>query len=66
MSLDELVEARFKRFRAYGAMTILDQPTEPAARTGFGDRLRNMLTAKPSRPSFPGARDDVAPGREEV
>jgi acetyl-CoA carboxylase carboxyl transferase subunit alpha len=66
MSLDDLVEARFRRFRAYGAMTVLDQPAEPAPRNGFGDRLRNMLTAKPSRPSLNGARQDVPPGREEV
>ncbi len=66
LSLDELVEARFKRFRAFGAMTVLDQPTEPAAGPGIAGRLRNLLSAKPSLPSFNGIRRDAPPGREEV
>ena len=57
LSLDELVEARFQRFRAYGPYTVADQPAAPPARTGITDRLRGLLS---------GVRRQVASGREEV
>jgi acetyl-CoA carboxylase carboxyl transferase subunit alpha len=64
--LDELVEARFQRFRAYGPYVVADQPAAPPERAGIGDRLRGLLHSRPSMPPFPGIRRDVPPGREEV
>jgi acetyl-CoA carboxylase alpha subunit len=64
--LDELVEARFKRFRAYGPYAVADQPAAPQERAGIADRLRGLLNARPSMPQFPGTRRDEPPGREEV
>ena len=46
LSLDELVEARFRRYRSYGPFTIADQPPAPAEKPGIADRLRGMLGAK--------------------
>ncbi len=63
--LDELVEARFRRFRAYGPYVVADQPAAPPERAGIGDRLRGLF-ARPSMPPFPGIRRDGPPGREEV
>ncbi len=57
LSLDELVEARFQRFRAYGPYTVADRPAAPPERTGITDRLRGLVS---------GVRRQVAPGREEV
>jgi len=57
LSLDELVEARFQRFRAYGPYTVADQPAAPPERTGITDRLRGLVS---------GVRRQVASGREEV
>jgi acetyl-CoA carboxylase carboxyl transferase alpha subunit len=57
LTLDELVEARFQRYRAYGPYTVADQPAVPPARNGLTDRIRGLL----SGPRRPGAS-----GREEV
>ena len=57
LSLDELVEARFQRFRAYGPYTVADRPAAPPGRTGITDRLRGLVS---------GVRRQVASGREEV
>ena len=57
LSLDELVEARFQRYRAYGPYTVADQPAPPPERTGLTDRLRGL---------FSGARRQSPSGREEV
>jgi acetyl-CoA carboxylase carboxyl transferase alpha subunit len=46
LSLDELVEARFQRYRAYGPFTVADQPAAPPARNGLTDRLRGLLSRK--------------------
>src|SRR5664280_2000211 len=67
MSLDDLVEARFRRFRAYGPYVVADQPAPPPERTGITDRLRGLFSnmpSLPSMPSMPGTRHDVPPGRE--
>ena len=64
--LDELVEARFKKFRVMGPYIVADQPAPPPERTGIADRLRGLLSNRTSMPSLPGARGDVPPGREEV
>ena len=42
--LDELIEARYRRYRALGAFTTLDvEPVAIPERPGFTDRLRNLL-----------------------
>ena len=67
--LDELVEARYRRFRAIGAYREVEAPP-PAIpeRPGLADRLRNLLD--PGRwsgvPSNPAARRDELPARDEV
>jgi len=49
-----------------GPYVVADQPAAPPERTGIADRLRGLLSNRPSMPSLPGARSDVPPGREEV
>ena len=66
MPLDELVEARFKKFRVMGPYIVADRPPAPPEHIGIADRLRGLLSSRPSMPSLPGARRDVPPGREEV
>ena len=63
--LDELVEARFKKFRVMGPYIVADRPPAPLERPGITDRLRGLLSNMPSLPSMPGARHDVPRGREE-
>jgi acetyl-CoA carboxylase carboxyl transferase subunit alpha len=65
MPLDDLVEARFKKFRALGPYTVADRPAAPPEPVGFADRLRGLLT-KPTMPHFPGSRRTGPSGREEV
>jgi acetyl-CoA carboxylase carboxyl transferase alpha subunit len=57
LSLDELVEARFQRYRAYGPYTVADQPAAPPARVGIAGRLRGLLS---------GTLRQGPSGREEV
>ena len=64
--LDELVEARFKRYRAYGPFTVADRPAAPPERIGIADRLRGLLAGRPSMPAFHGTRRDAPSDREEV
>jgi acetyl-CoA carboxylase carboxyl transferase alpha subunit len=66
LTLDELVEARFQRYRAYGPFTVADRPAAPPERTGITDRLRGLLTGRPSMPTFPGTRRGGPSGPEEV
>jgi acetyl-CoA carboxylase carboxyl transferase alpha subunit len=66
---DELVEARYARFRSLGAYREVDAPpTPPVVRPGIGDRLRNLLD--PGRwsgiSSIPAGRRDELPARDEV
>jgi acetyl-CoA carboxylase carboxyl transferase subunit alpha len=65
MSLDDLVEARFRKFRALGPYTVADRPAAPPERVSIADRLRGLLT-KPTMPTFPGTRRTGPSGREEV
>ncbi len=65
MSLDDLVEARFKKFRVMGPYVVSDRPTAPRERVGIADKLRGLL-ARPSMPPFPGPRRTGRSGREEV
>ena len=63
--VDELVESRYKRYRAYGPYTVDERTSTPPERTGIADRLRGLLATRPSMP-FPGARRNGPSGREEV
>jgi acetyl-CoA carboxylase carboxyl transferase alpha subunit len=62
--VDDLVEARYRRFRAMGPYTELAAtPTPPVERPGLADRLRNLFD--PGRwPASPGR--DEPPARDEV
>jgi acetyl-CoA carboxylase carboxyl transferase alpha subunit len=64
--VDDLVEARYKRYRAYGPYTIADRPAAPPERAGIADRLRGLLASRPSMPPFPGTRRAGPSGREEM
>ena len=64
LSADELVEARYRRFRELGPYTeVATAPPAPAERTGIADRLRNIFD--PNR--WPaGAGRDEPPARDGV
>ena len=62
--IDDLVEARYRRYRAYGPYSIADRPAAPPERTGIADRLRGLLATRPSMP-FPGPRRPGSSSREE-
>jgi acetyl-CoA carboxylase carboxyl transferase subunit alpha len=64
--VDDLVEARYKRYRAYGPYTVAERPSGPPERTGIAERLRGLLATRPSMPPFPGTRRNGPSGREEV
>ncbi len=70
-SLDELVEARYRRYRALGAYTEVATPeTVPPPPVGLGDRLRNLLDPARWSGGVPipgqGRSRDEPPAREEV
>jgi acetyl-CoA carboxylase carboxyl transferase alpha subunit len=65
MPIDELIEARFKRYRAYGPFTVSERPPTPPERPGLTDRLRGILPTMPSVPQLLGARRNGQTGREE-
>jgi acetyl-CoA carboxylase carboxyl transferase alpha subunit len=58
--LDELVEARYQRYRSFGAYTTVSEPEAPAPpeRPGFTDRLRGLWG--------PGRTGPQPPARGEV
>jgi acetyl-CoA carboxylase carboxyl transferase subunit alpha len=71
--LDELVETRYRRFRAMGPYTETAAPALPAPeRPGLADRLRNLLDLNrwagplPGTPSGPARQRDEPPARDEV
>jgi acetyl-CoA carboxylase carboxyl transferase subunit alpha len=65
-SIDELVEARYRRFRELGPYAeVATTPAGPAARPGFADRLRNWFDWS-GLPSLPPAGRDEPPARDEV
>ena len=66
MSIDDLIEARYQRYRAYGPYTVADRPTAPPERTGIADRLRGLLSTRPAMPTLPGMRRPGPSNREEV
>ena len=67
---DELVEARYRRYRAFGPYTeVTAPPMAPPPSRGLADRLRDLLD--PTRWSMgtplPGSsRRDEPPAHEEV
>ncbi len=64
--IDDLVEARYRRFRDMGPYTEVDTtPVVPAVRPGFADRLRNWFDWS-GLPSLPAAGRDEPPARDEV
>jgi acetyl-CoA carboxylase carboxyl transferase alpha subunit len=65
MPIDELIEARFKRYRAYGPFTVSERPPAPPERPGLTDRLRGMLPTRPTVPQLLGAKRNGQTGREE-
>ncbi len=69
MTVDELVEARYRRYRALGSYTEAELPEiTPASGRRLGDRLRDLLD--PGRRTVGGAvgswSRDEPPAREEV
>jgi acetyl-CoA carboxylase carboxyl transferase subunit alpha len=66
LSLDELVEARFQKFRVMGPYAVADRPEAPPERAGIADRLRGLLNNRPSMPPFPGTRRSAPSNREEL
>jgi acetyl-CoA carboxylase carboxyl transferase subunit alpha len=68
--LDELIEARYRRYRSLGPYaTITTAEVPPPERPGLADRLRNLIGAPRigggSPGSAPGRPGDVPPVREE-
>jgi len=69
LTIDQLLEARYRRYRALGSYTETEmpEPAPPVVR-GLGDRLRDLLD--PSRRAVGGAvpawSRDEPPAREEV
>jgi acetyl-CoA carboxylase carboxyl transferase alpha subunit len=67
--LDDLVAARYRRFRALGTYREVEapQPVTPE-RPGLADRLRNLLDPSrwPGVPANPAGRRDDLPARDEV
>ncbi len=69
LTIDELLDARYRRYRSLGAYTEADVPELPEkVDRGLGDRLRDLLD--PGRRAIgatvtPWSRDDP-PAREEV
>jgi acetyl-CoA carboxylase carboxyl transferase subunit alpha len=69
--IDELVEARYRRYRTLGAYTEVVTPTAaPPERPGLGDRLRVLLDPGRWAAGVPnpvaGRSRDEPPAREEV
>ncbi len=70
LPIDELIEARYRRYRAMGSYTEAEmpEPTLPVTGRGLGDRLRDLLG--PGRRAVSGAvptwTRDEPPAREEV
>jgi acetyl-CoA carboxylase carboxyl transferase subunit alpha len=65
LSPDELVEARFAKFRDMGPYAVAERPDAPPERTGFADRLRGLFATRPTMPPLPGTRRAAPSNREE-
>jgi hypothetical protein len=69
LPMDELIEQRYRRYRALGAYTEVARPEVPGrVDRSLADRLRDLLD--PARRGLVGveawSRDDEPPAREEV
>jgi acyl-CoA carboxylase subunit beta len=69
LGLDQLLDTRYRRYRALGSYTEAETPElQPAAGRGIGDRLRELLD--PGRravgAAVPSWSRDEPPAREEV
>ncbi len=69
--LDELIDARYRRYRGLGAFTTLKvEPVVVPERPGFTERLRNLLggSSRATNGTGPnaGSSHDEPPAREEV
>ena len=69
--LDELIDARYRRYRGLGAFTTLEvEPVVVPERPGFTERLRNLLggSSRATNGTGPnaGSSHDEPPAREEV
>jgi len=66
--LDELVEMRYRRYRALGPYTIVSQPqARPPERPGLTDRLRTLIGSGRTALGGPiGPRSEEPPARDEV
>lgn len=69
LSLDELIDQRYRRYRSLGSYTVVSVPDVPPPPTrGLADRLRDLLD--PGRRAVGGATSswsrDEPPAREEV
>ncbi len=53
LPVDELLEARYRRYRNFGAFTVAAAAAPPQERAGITDRLRDLLGNMPSLPQFP-------------
>jgi acetyl-CoA carboxylase carboxyl transferase subunit alpha len=65
LNLDELVEARFRKFRAMGPYTVAERTAAPPERVGIADRLRGLLSPRTFLPNLTGTRRDASASREE-
>ncbi len=63
--IDDLVEARFRKFRVMGPYTVAERPAAPPERPGITDRLRGLLSTRPFLPSNPGSPRNGSGTREE-
>jgi acetyl-CoA carboxylase carboxyl transferase subunit alpha len=63
---DELVDARYAKFRPMGPFGLAEQPETPPERPGCAGWIRGILFRRPSLPQFPGTRRAAPANREEV
>jgi hypothetical protein len=71
LPIDQLVDARYRRYRSLGAFSELPgvTPTQPAsARPGLADRLRGLFEAgqRAIPAPLPVGRRDEPPAREDI
>jgi acetyl-CoA carboxylase carboxyl transferase alpha subunit len=66
MTIDELVEARFQRYRAYGPFTVVERAAPPPEKPGIAERLRGLLSGRSGLPAFPGSKRGAPSGKEEA
>jgi acetyl-CoA carboxylase carboxyl transferase subunit alpha len=69
MTVDELIESRYRRYRSLGAYTEVVGPEVPQrVDRGLTDRLRGLLDPgrRGATPGIPGWSRDEPPAREEV